>query len=119
MGRLVNVTPRPLYPQERNPIPIAYEVWWAPRPVYMGAENLDLSGIFFIFLCSVFYLYLFLCLDCPAFCLLSLLTTQTSMSPAGFEPAIPAGERPQTYALDRVATGIGSFEPATPASDWL
>ena len=32
---------------------------------------------------------------------------QTSMSPAGFEPAIPASERPQMHALDRVATGIG------------
>jgi hypothetical protein len=30
---------------------------------------------------------------------------QTSMSLAGFEPAIPAGERPQTHALDRAATG--------------
>jgi len=30
---------------------------------------------------------------------------QTSMSPVGFEPTISAGERPQTYALDRVATG--------------
>jgi len=28
------------------------------------------------------------------------------MHPEVFEPAIPAGERPQTYALDRVATGI-------------
>jgi hypothetical protein len=26
---------------------------------------------------------------------------------AGFEPAIPAIKRPQTYALDRAATGIG------------
>ena len=25
----------------------------------------------------------------------------------GFEPTISAGERPQTYALDRVATGTG------------
>ena len=33
---------------------------------------------------------------------------QTSVSPAGFEPAIPASERPQTDALDRVATGIDS-----------
>jgi hypothetical protein len=31
---------------------------------------------------------------------------QTSMPPAGFEPAIPVGERPQTHALKRVATGI-------------
>jgi hypothetical protein len=28
-------------------------------------------------------------------------------APAGFEPAILASERPQTYALDRAATGIG------------
>ena len=31
----------------------------------------------------------------------------TSMSPAGFEPAILASERPQTHALDRAATEIG------------
>jgi hypothetical protein len=28
-------------------------------------------------------------------------------APAGFEPAIPASEEPQTQALDRAATGIG------------
>ena len=27
------------------------------------------------------------------------------MPPVGFEPTTPAGERPQTYALDRAATG--------------
>ena len=31
---------------------------------------------------------------------------QTAMPPAGFEPAIPASERPQTKALDSAATGI-------------
>ena len=31
------------------------------------------------------------------------------MPPAGFEPAIPAGERLQTHALDRSATGIGDL----------
>ena len=30
------------------------------------------------------------------------------MPPVGFEPTISAGERPQTYALDRAATGTGS-----------
>ena len=30
------------------------------------------------------------------------------MPPVGFEPAIPASERPQTYALDRSATGTGT-----------
>ena len=29
------------------------------------------------------------------------------MAPVEFEPAISAGERPQTYALDRAATGTG------------
>jgi hypothetical protein len=29
------------------------------------------------------------------------------MPPVGFEPTIPASARPETYALDRVATGIG------------
>jgi len=28
----------------------------------------------------------------------------------GFEPTISAGERPQTYALDRAATGTGNDE---------
>ena len=30
------------------------------------------------------------------------------MPQVGFEPTISAGERPQTYALDRTATGIGT-----------
>jgi len=34
---------------------------------------------------------------------------QTSMPPVGFEHTISAGERPQTYALDRAATGTGEF----------
>jgi hypothetical protein len=29
------------------------------------------------------------------------------MLPAGFEPAAPASDRPQTHALERAATGIG------------
>ena len=29
-------------------------------------------------------------------------------APVGFEPTISAGERPQTYALDRAATGTGN-----------
>jgi hypothetical protein len=37
----------------------------------------------------------------------TLYKRQTSMPPVGFEPMIPASARPQTYALDRAATGIG------------
>ena len=32
------------------------------------------------------------------------------MPPVGFEPTISAGERPQTYALDRAATGTGYLQ---------
>jgi len=31
------------------------------------------------------------------------------MPPVGFEPTISAGERPQTYTLDRAATGTGIY----------
>ena len=34
---------------------------------------------------------------------------QTCMPPAGFEPAIPAGDRMQTLASDRSASGICSY----------
>jgi hypothetical protein len=31
------------------------------------------------------------------------------MPPVGFKPTISAGERPQTYALNRAATGTGKL----------
>ena len=54
--------------------------------------------------------FVLLCPDCHgfAFCpYCTTHTTQTSMTPAGFKPAIPARDRLQTLALDRSATGIG------------
>ena len=38
---------------------------------------------------------------------------QISMPPVGFEPTISAGERPQTYALDRAATETGAIRHIT------
>ena len=35
---------------------------------------------------------------------------QTFMPPVGFESTISAGERPQTYALDRAASGTGIWQ---------
>ena len=35
--------------------------------------------------------------------------SQTFLPPVGFEPTIPASERPQTHALDRAAIGTGSI----------
>ena len=39
-------------------------------------------------------------------------TRQTSMPAEVFESAFPASKRPQTFALDRAATGLGSTIPA-------
>jgi hypothetical protein len=36
-------------------------------------------------------------------------TRQTSMPPVGFEPKFPASAWPQTYALDRAATGMAYY----------
>jgi len=36
----------------------------------------------------------------------TLTKKQTSVARAEYEPAVPGRERPQTYALDRAATGI-------------
>ena len=33
-------TPRPLYPQERDSVPIIQETGWAPQRVWTDAENL-------------------------------------------------------------------------------
>ena len=44
---VVNATPRPLYPRERDPVTIAQEAVWAPRPVWKGAENVGCTGIRF------------------------------------------------------------------------
>jgi len=41
---------------------------------------------------------------------------RTSMPSAGFEPAIPAVKRPQTYTLCRTATGIGRLSLFTAQS---
>ena len=37
------------------------------------------------------------------------LNIKTTLPPAGFEPTKSATERPQTYALDRAATGTGKI----------
>ena len=52
--------------------------------------------------------------ECSARCTDLYLTThnthnrQTFMPPTGFKPSISGGKRPQTYALDRAATGTGT-----------
>ena len=43
---------------------------------------------------------------------------QISMPPVGFEPTISAGERPQTYALDRAATETGVLVFISPNKEY-
>jgi hypothetical protein len=42
---VANTTPWPLYPWEREPVPIVQQAVWAPWPVWTGAENLAPTGI--------------------------------------------------------------------------
>jgi hypothetical protein len=55
------------------------------------------------------HLVAFLCMSNQLFTEAATYTTQETNVHAfvGFEPAIPAIERPQTYALEHTATGIG------------
>jgi len=43
--RVGNIIPLPIYPQERNLIPIAQEVVWTSGQVWMGSENLTHTGV--------------------------------------------------------------------------
>jgi hypothetical protein len=44
-GWVVSTTPRPLYPREREPVPIVQEAGWAPGPVWTGTASLALTDI--------------------------------------------------------------------------
>jgi hypothetical protein len=43
-GWVINATPRPFYPRERDPVPIVQEAVRASGPVWTGAENLAFIG---------------------------------------------------------------------------
>ena len=42
---MVNATPRPLYPRQRDPLPIIQETGWAPGSEWTGTENLSRTEI--------------------------------------------------------------------------
>ena len=75
---------------------------WTRRLVWTGVENV-VRTFSLSFFCAFSILVSLSCLSW--FVPLSLHTIQTSMLPAGFKPAIPSSDRPQTLALDRSATG--------------
>jgi hypothetical protein len=70
--------------------------------------SLSFSLYFYPYFCVLIILAFAFCPYCTTH------TTQASMPPARFEPAIPANERPWTYALDRAATGKPTAPPLSP-----
>ena len=38
-GWVIKATPWPIY-RGKDPVPVVYEIGWAPEPVWTGAENL-------------------------------------------------------------------------------
>jgi hypothetical protein len=42
---MANATPQPLYPRERDPVPIVQEAGWALGPVWTGTNNHASTGI--------------------------------------------------------------------------
>jgi hypothetical protein len=44
-GWMITATPRPLYPQETEPVPIVLETGWASGPVWTGEKNLTSTRI--------------------------------------------------------------------------
>jgi hypothetical protein len=74
--------------------------------------------------------HIFFVFSCTPFCPLSVLVSLSSLScilpfcltthktnihaPAGFEPATPTNDRPQTHAFDRSAPGIGRIQTHSP-----
>ena len=73
-----------------------------PGGIFVFVFSYSLNFIIICFFVLIVQVFAF----CP-YC--TSHTTQTSMSPAGFDPAIVASERLQTLALDRSATGIGAY----------
>ena len=97
VGRESNV--RATLHRGKRPVIRSIGGWVGPRANVGGCRKYRASPRCFVLS------FHFIRLDCPAFCL--LLTTQTFMPPARFEPTTPSSDRPQTLALDRSATGMG------------
>jgi hypothetical protein len=98
---VVNATPRPVYPREETRYPF-YRRQDGPQGRSGQLRKISPPPGFL----SLFTLFVLQCPDFPGFLLFILIvkhTTQTSMPSS----AIPASDRPQTLALDRLATGIG------------
>ena len=99
---------RPFYPRERDPVPILQEAEWAPESNWTSSEHLAIHQNSFCSLSVLnpcFFLLIVLDFVFRPYC--AAHTTQNIHAAAGFEPAIPESDRPQTLSLDRSAAGIG------------
>ena len=73
-------------------------------------KSMPAARFFLVFSCTLYFIrasFFVLIVLHFAFCL--FFTTQTSVPLAGFEPATPACDRPQTLALDISAAGLGGI----------
>ena len=106
-GKLIN----PLN-AELNPICHLLELLGAHH--FLHVSRIRVKSLTLRLLMSYMYIYIYTFLDEWSARRKDLYLTshnthnrQISVPPVGFEPTISAGERPQTYALDRAATGTG------------
>ena len=101
-----------------NPELSAQKTGWILGPIWTSVKNLAPTGILFSYSlvrCSYFIRTSFFVLTVVYFVFLYFTynTQQTNIhAPGGIQTRNPS-KRPQTYALDRAATGIGS-DPRTP-----
>jgi hypothetical protein len=75
-------------------------------PHTLNLDHCVLFVFFFIYLFQSFLSIVYFCILYPRVSYFS--TSHTFVPPEGFEPAIPASNRPQTLALDRSTTGISN-----------
>jgi hypothetical protein len=78
---MINAIPRPLHPWERDPVPIVQDAGWASKLVWIGAENLALTMVLFIFFLILYFIrtwfFVFIVLHVAFFSLLTTHNTNT------------------------------------------
>ena len=100
---------RPIYRVSESPMPIEEEAGRVPELLII----IFLFVIYFLYFRSVLLSIVYFISSCHLFL---YNTIQTSMPPAGSEPAAPASDRPQILALASAATGIRTRNSSKRAS---
>ena len=95
---MVNATPRPFYPREGDPVPYCIGVGVGSSAGLDGCGKFRPTGISFLY------------------CLVVCTYNTNIHVPGGIRTRNPSKRWPQTHALDRSATGIGTDRRARSAS---